>query len=85
MMQQVPGWSIENGKLTRDVTVADFRAALVLVNKIGELAEQEGHHPDITIHSWNHVRIEFYTHSIQGISENDFIMAAKVNQLLPTA
>ena len=83
MMQQVPGWSTPEGKLTRDIKLKDFKEALALVNRIGDLAEQEGHHPDITIHSWNHVRIELYTHSIKGLSENDFILAAKINQLLP--
>jgi 4a-hydroxytetrahydrobiopterin dehydratase len=84
MMQQVPGWTTDaEGKLTRNLKLANFREALALVNKIGELAEQEGHHPDLTIHSWNQVRIELYTHSIKGLSENDFILAAKINQLLP--
>lgn len=84
MMQQVPGWTTDaEGKLTRNLKLANFREALTLVNKIGELAEQEGHHPDLTIHSWNQVRIELYTHSIKGLSENDFILAAKINQLLP--
>ena len=80
MLQQVPGWGIEDGKLTRDVKVETFKEALVLVNKIGDLAEQENHHPDICIHSWNRVKIELYTHSIKGLSDNDFILAAKINQ-----
>jgi 4a-hydroxytetrahydrobiopterin dehydratase len=84
MMQQVPGWTTDpEGKLTRNIKLADFKEALALVNRIGDLAEQEGHHPDLTIHSWNQVRIELYTHSIKGLSENDFILAAKINQLLP--
>src|SRR5690348_10329610 len=83
MAQEVPGWEIVEGKLTRDVKLANFKEALALVNQIGDLAEQEGHHPDISIHSWNHVRIELYTHSIKGLSENDFILAAKINHLLP--
>lgn len=83
MTQEVPGWEVVEGKLTRDVKLANFQEALALVNRIGDLAEQEGHHPDITIHSWNHVRVELYTHSIKGLSENDFILAAKINQVLP--
>ncbi len=82
-LRQVPGWSVENGKLARDVKVKNFKEALALVNRLGDLAEQENHHPDICIHSWNHVRLELYTHTVQGLSENDFIMAAKFNQLLP--
>jgi 4a-hydroxytetrahydrobiopterin dehydratase len=83
MIAEVPGWGEVGGKLTRDVKLANFKEALALVNQIGDLAEQEGHHPDISIHSWNHVRIELYTHSIKGLSENDFILAAKINALLP--
>lgn len=84
MMQQVPGWTTDvEGKLTRNIKLANFKEALALVNRIGDLAEQEGHHPDLTIHSWNQVRIELYTHSIKGLSDNDFILAAKINELLP--
>ncbi len=84
MMQNVAGWSTDaEGRLTRSIKLANFKEVLALVNHIGDLAEQEGHHPDLTIHSWNQVRIELYTHSIKGLSENDFILAAKINQLLP--
>jgi 4a-hydroxytetrahydrobiopterin dehydratase len=79
MLLQVPNWSVENGKLARDVKVRNFKEALALVNRIGEIAEAENHHPDICIHSWNHVRIELYTHSIGGLSDNDFILAAKID------
>jgi 4a-hydroxytetrahydrobiopterin dehydratase len=81
MLEQVPGWSLENGKLTRDLKVKNFKEALALVNRIGDLAEQEGHHPDLCIHSWNRVKIELYTHSIGGLSENDFILAAKIGEV----
>lgn len=80
MLAQVPGWSVEGGKLTRDLKVKNFPQALDLVNRIGALAEREGHHPDLCIHGWNHVKIELYTHAIGGLSENDFILAAKINQ-----
>jgi 4a-hydroxytetrahydrobiopterin dehydratase len=84
MLQDVPGWTTDTeGKLTRNIKLANFKEALALVNKIGDLAEQEGHHPDLTIHSWNQVRVDLYTHSIKGLSENDFILAAKINQVLP--
>ena len=80
LMEQVPGWGLEDGKLMRDVKVKNFREALALVNGIGDLAEQEGHHPDLCIHGWNHVKIELLTHSIGGLSDNDFILAAKINE-----
>jgi 4a-hydroxytetrahydrobiopterin dehydratase len=53
---------------------------MTLVNEIATIAEEEGHHPDICV-SWNRVRLELYTHAIDGLSENDFIMAAKINRL----
>src|SRR5713226_4875480 len=81
LMEQVPGWDLEEGKLMRDVKVKNFKEALALVNGIGDLAEQEGHHPDLCIHGWNHVKIELSTHSIGGLSDNDFILAAKINEL----
>lgn len=82
MMGDVPGWTVENGMLTRDVTLKNFKSALALANKIGEVAEEEGHHPDISIHGWNHVKIQLITHSAGGLTENDFILAAKITGLL---
>jgi 4a-hydroxytetrahydrobiopterin dehydratase len=53
---------------------------MVFVNKVGDLAESEGHHPDITIH-WNRVRLDLWTHSMNGLSENDFIVASKIDKI----
>src|SRR5215216_6728205 len=80
MMDQVPGWELEENKLIRRFRFKDFKEAMAFVNKVADLAESEGHHPDIHI-SWNRVRLELTTHAIKGLSENDFIMAAKINQL----
>lgn len=82
-LPQVPGWEVlEDKKLRREFTFKDFKEAMAFVNKVADLAEQEGHHPDILIYGWNHMRIETSTHAIGGLSENDFILAAKINQLL---
>jgi 4a-hydroxytetrahydrobiopterin dehydratase len=78
MMPQVPGWQLEENKLTRRFKSRDFMEAMAFVNRVAELSEAEGHHPDIHI-SWNKVRLELTTHAIKGLSENDFIMAAKIN------
>ena len=80
MMEQVPGWTLEENKLTHRFHFKDFREAMLFVNKVAGLAEEEGHHPDIHI-SWNRVRLDLTTHAIKGLSENDFIMAAKVGEL----
>ena len=53
---------------------------MIFVNKVGDLAESEGHHPDITIH-WNKVRLDLWTHSMNGLSENDFIVASKIDKI----
>jgi 4a-hydroxytetrahydrobiopterin dehydratase len=83
LMAQLSGWEVADGKLRRDVRVKNFRAAVALVNSIADIAEEQNHHPDLCIHGWNNVRIELYTHTAAGLSENDFIMAAKFNRLLP--
>lgn len=58
----------------------DFAEAMKFVNKAAEIAEEEGHHPDIKI-SWNRVTLQLTTHAIKGLSENDFIMAAKIDKI----
>jgi 4a-hydroxytetrahydrobiopterin dehydratase len=83
MKAQLPGWEVVDGKLSRGVQLKNFRAAVALVNSIAELAEEQNHHPDLCIHGWNKVKIELYTHTADGLSQNDFIMAAKFNRLLP--
>lgn len=82
-LSAVPGWQADSEfkKLSREFTLKDFKAALKFINQIGEIAEAEGHHPNIELFSWNHVRIVLYTHAIGGLSDNDFIIAAKINQL----
>ena len=83
LLAETPGWSlIDDGvtKLERAFPFPDFAAALAFVDKVGALAEEAGHHPDITF-GWGYCRVVFYTHKIKGLHENDFIMAAKVNRL----
>jgi len=81
-LDQVPGWELSDkaDRLHRAFKFGDFVAALAFVNKVGDLAEAEGHHPDIAF-GWGYADITFYTHKIGGLHENDFIMAAKVNAL----
>jgi len=80
--ETVPGWEVADGKLTRDVKLKNFAAALALVNAIGAAAEEANHHPDLCLHSWNHVRVELTTHSAGAITENDYVLARGINQLL---
>jgi 4a-hydroxytetrahydrobiopterin dehydratase len=66
--------------LVRAYKFSDFKSALVFVNRVGELAEQQGHHPDILL-GWGKVEITLWTHAVDGLTESDFILAAKINQL----
>ena len=80
-IKEVPGWLVFNfTKLNKEFKFKDFKEAMLFVNKIAALAEEEGHHPDIAI-SYNKVRIDLTTHAIGGLSENDFILAAKIDNL----
>ena len=81
-LPEVPGWRVvENKKIQRELGFKNFKEAVAFVNKVADLAEREGHHPDIYLHNWNKVRIDISTHVIHGLSENDFILAAKINAL----
>ncbi len=75
------GWHVvHEHHLEKEFHFNDFKEALAFTNKVGELAEQEGHHPDIQL-SWGKVRIVLWTHKINGLTESDFILAAKIDQL----
>jgi 4a-hydroxytetrahydrobiopterin dehydratase len=78
---QVPGWQVvEEHHLTRSFTFPDFRTALDFVNRVGEVAETEGHHPDLYL-AWGKVDVTTWTHKINGLTESDFILAAKIEAL----
>ncbi|MDZ4244277.1 MAG: 4a-hydroxytetrahydrobiopterin dehydratase [Candidatus Doudnabacteria bacterium] len=82
LKQLHPDWKIvENGKkIRREFKFKNFQSALDFVNKIGEIAESEGHHPDIQF-GWGYAIITLWTHAINGLFENDFILAAKIDRL----
>jgi 4a-hydroxytetrahydrobiopterin dehydratase len=80
LQPQVPGWTIEDGKLRRTFRFKDFVQAMAFVNWMAELAEAEGHHPDFCVH-YATVDLTIWTHAIGGLSENDFILAAKIGDL----
>ena len=82
LLDQTPGWELidDATKIRRTFKLGDFAESMALVNKVGDLAEDEGHHPDIAF-GWGYCTVLFYTHKIKGLHENDFIMAAKVNAL----
>ncbi len=79
--EQLPFWKIvAEHHLSKVFLFPDFKTGLVFVNRVGELAEQEGHHPDLLL-AWGRVEVTIYTHKIRGLSESDFILAAKIDRL----
>ena len=82
-LQQLPGWQLtHNGqRIRKEWTVKNFVAGMEFFQRVADLAEQEGHHPDLHLSSYRLVAIEIWTHAIGGLSENDFILAAKIDRL----
>ena len=79
---ETPGWQLQDGAiyLKRRFDLSNFAESLSFVNKVGHLAEAEGHHPDIEF-GWGYAEVKIFTHKINGLHENDFILAAKINEL----
>lgn len=79
-IQQLKGWQTDNRKIWKEYKTKDFIQTMGFVNKIALLAQEEGHHPDMEVH-YSRVRVELWTHAVGGLSENDFILAAKIDEL----
>jgi 4a-hydroxytetrahydrobiopterin dehydratase len=80
--RQLQEWNLINEHhLEKEYTFKNFREALAFTNKVGELAESQGHHPDIYL-AWGKVKLTIWTHKIDGLTESDFVLAAKADQLL---
>ena len=79
-----PGWELydQDKKVKREFEFKNFKEALYFVNKVGEIAEKEGHHPNIYLHSYKKVELTLWTHKIGGLHQNDFILAAKIDSLI---
>ena len=78
-LKKVKNWEvIENHQIKKKFKFKDFKSALKFVNEVGEIAEEEDHHPNICF-TWGEVIIEIYTHKIDGLHENDFILASKID------
>jgi 4a-hydroxytetrahydrobiopterin dehydratase len=81
LRRQVPEWEVvEEHHLRRRFRFKNFREALGFVNRVGELAEEQGHHPNVTF-GWGYAEVTIFTHKIDGLTESDFILAAKINDL----
>ncbi len=84
LLPEIPGWELheEATKIRKTFRFRNFVEAMEFARKVGDVAEGEGHHPDMTV-GWGYCTVVFQTHKIRGLHRNDFIMAAKVNSLLP--
>lgn len=83
LLKNLPGWRLTHDakRIRKDWTVKNFLAGLDFFQRVAKLAEDEGHHPDLHLEGYRQVWIEIWTHAIGGLSENDFILAAKIDQL----
>jgi len=83
LSHQLPNWSVvHEHHITRAFSFPDFKDALDFVNRVGAVAEEQGHHPDILL-KWGKAEITIWTHKIDGLTESDFVMAAKIDSLYP--
>ena len=82
-LQELSGWYLthDGQRIRKDWTVKHFMAAMNFFNRVAEVAEDDGHHPDLHVEGYRNVSIELWTHAIGGLSENDFILAAKIDEL----
>jgi len=86
-LEIIKDWMVaaDEKSIERNFKFKDFKEALTFVNKVGEIAEAEGHHPDINLYGWNKVCVTLSTHAIKGLSINDFVVASKIDLIhLPT-
>jgi 4a-hydroxytetrahydrobiopterin dehydratase len=83
LLMSVPGWTItpDAQRIRREWRAKDFMAAIEFFNRVASVAEEEGHHPDLHLVGYRNVSIEIWTHAIGGLSENDFILAAKIDRI----
>jgi 4a-hydroxytetrahydrobiopterin dehydratase len=82
-LAELPDWKLtsDGRRIRREWRVKNFAAVLDFFNRVGQIAEEEGHHPDLHLVGYRNAAIELWTHAIGGLSENDFILAAKIDQL----
>jgi 4a-hydroxytetrahydrobiopterin dehydratase len=83
LLASTPGWSIDadSKRISRSWTVKDFMAGIDFFKEVANVAETEGHHPDLHLEGYKNVKIVLWTHAVGGLTENDFIVAAKINEL----
>ena len=84
-LKKVDGWNVKSDKdenyyLTKEFSFKNFKESQQFINKVGDIAEKENHHPDISF-GWGYCRVKIFTHAIKGLAESDFILAAKIDKI----
>jgi 4a-hydroxytetrahydrobiopterin dehydratase len=80
-LRNLQGWTLVNSTIEKNYKFADFRQAIEFINKVADVAEAENHHPDVLLWNWNNVKLTITTHSIKGLSEQDFILASMIDKI----
>lgn len=80
-LRHVPEWTLDYPRIRRTFVSKNFRAALAWMNRVGMLAEEEGHHPDFHLTGWNELELVLWTHAIDGLHDNDFVLAKRIDGL----
>lgn len=80
-LNQVKDWKLVGDAIEKNFKFSNFRKAIEFINKVGDVAEAENHHPDILLWSWNNVKLTLTTHAIKGLSKSDFALAARIDQI----
>jgi 4a-hydroxytetrahydrobiopterin dehydratase len=82
LRSELEGWDVVDERaLEKKLEFKNFKEAMAFLNRVADLAEEEGHHPDMNLYGWNKVKIMLMTHAIGGLTENDFIMASRIDTL----
>jgi 4a-hydroxytetrahydrobiopterin dehydratase len=80
-LRQLDGWKIVDNTMEKNYKLDDFRKAVEFINKIAEVAEKQNHHSDIFLWNWNNVKLMLTTHSLKGLSKDDFVLAASIDEI----
>ena len=84
-LKKIDGWEVKSNKnesffLVKEFSFKDFKESQIFANKVGDIAEHENHHPDISL-GWGYCKVKIFTHAIKGLAESDFILAAKIDKI----
>ena len=80
-LKQIKDWKLTDNAIEKNFKFSNFRQAIEFINKVADVAEAENHHPDILLWGWNNVKLTLSTHAVKGLSENDFVLASRIDDI----